>query len=108
MIKISLFRNKKRRLCGFTVSGHAGYGEKGTDIVCAAVTTAALTAVNGLTDVAHIDLTPEVREGYLSCQLPEELSEEERQAADLLLESMVLTFQNLVLQYGAYVTLQEE
>ena len=108
MITVSLFRNQSRQITGFTVSGHAGYGEKGTDIVCAAVTTAAMTAVNGLTDAAGIQLTPVVREGYLACTLPEVLSETERHDADLLLESMVLTLQNLVSQYGDYVSLCEK
>ncbi|MBQ4518848.1 MAG: ribosomal-processing cysteine protease Prp [Clostridia bacterium] len=108
MITISLFRNKNHNIQGFTVKGHAGFGEHGTDIVCAAVTTAAMTTVNGLTDVVHISLTPEVREGYLSCCLPEKLSEEQRREADVLLESMVLTMQNLESQYGDYIRLREE
>lgn len=108
MITISLFRNKHHHIQGFTVEGHAGYGEHGTDIVCAAVTTVAMTTVNGLTDVVHILLTPVVQEGYLSCQLPETLSETERREADVLLESMVLTMKNLEEQYGQYVRLLEE
>ena len=108
MITISFLRNESHRIQSFTVSGHAGYGTNGTDIVCAAVTTAAMTAVNGLTDVANIPLEPEVREGYLNCTLPEKLSEKQRREADVLLESMVLTFENLVLQYGDYVKLQAE
>ncbi len=108
MITITLFRNKSHKVEGFTVSGHAGFGEKGTDIVCAAVTTAAMTAVNGLTDVANIPLSPEVREGYLLCKLPEMLSPEKRREADVLLESMVLTFQNLESQYGEFICLREE
>ncbi len=108
MITINLLRNKSHSIQSFTISGHAGYGEQGTDIVCAAVTTAAMTAVNGLTDVANIPLEPEVREGYLNCTLPEKLSQKQRREADVLLESMVLTFENLVLQYGDYVKLQAE
>ena len=108
MITISLFKDQNHKVKGFTVEGHAGYGEYGTDIVCAAVTTVAMTTVNGLTDVVKISLTPEVREGYLSCYLPEKLSDTERREADVLLESMVLTLQNLVSQYGEYIRLREE
>lgn len=108
MITISLFKDQNHKVKGFTVEGHAGYGEHGTDIVCAAVTTVAMTTVNGLTDVVNISLTPEVREGYLSCRLPEKLSLTERREADVLLESMVLTLQNLVSQYGEYICLREE
>ncbi len=108
MITISLFRNKSHKITGFTVSGHAGFGDAGTDIVCAAVTTAVMTTVNGLSDVAKIEFTPTVREGYVACALPEQLTEKERHDADLLLESLVLTLENLAEQYVAYVTLKEE
>ncbi|MBE7035218.1 MAG: ribosomal-processing cysteine protease Prp [Ruminococcaceae bacterium] len=108
MITITLFENKKSQLTGFTVCGHAGYGEHGTDIVCAAVTTAAMTAVNGLTDV--VGLAPEltVEEGNLSCCLPAVLSDEKRHDADVLLSSMVLTMENLAEQYGDYVSLKKK
>ena len=108
MITVSLFKNKNHSIRGFTVEGHAGYGERGSDIVCASVTTVAMTTVNGLTDVVNISLMPEVREGYLACHLPEKLSEKQRREADVLLESMVLTLQNLVSQYGDYVCLREK
>lgn len=107
MITISLFRNQQHKIVRFTVSGHAGYSERGTDIVCASVTTAAFTAVNGLTDVLKVQASVEVQEGYLSCRLPEVMTTGERQSADLLLESMVLTFENLAEQYGDYVTVNE-
>ncbi|MBR5236551.1 MAG: ribosomal-processing cysteine protease Prp [Clostridia bacterium] len=108
MITISLFRNESHKITGFTVSGHAGFGDAGTDIVCAAVTTAVMTTVNGLTDVAKIELAPTVREGYVACALPKQLTEKERHDADLLLDSLVLTLENLTEQYAAFVTLKEE
>ncbi|MBE7047941.1 MAG: ribosomal-processing cysteine protease Prp [Ruminococcaceae bacterium] len=107
MITIDVTRNKNCQIVRFTVEGHAGYSERGTDIVCASVTTAVMTAVNGLTDVAGIQLTPVIKDGYLDCKLPETLSQQERFSTDLLLESMMLTLQNIVLQYGDYVNLRE-
>ncbi len=107
MININLFRNEHHNIVRFTVEGHAGYAEHGADIVCASVTTAAFTAVNGLTDILKINVMAEVLEGYLSCILPKDLSLELRKAADILLESMVLSFENLVEQYGDYVSLFE-
>ncbi len=106
MITISLFRNQKQQIVRFLVEGHAGYAESGADIVCASVTTAAFTAVNGITDVAGIKASAEVREGYLAFLLPRELSPGMREKADLLLESMVLSFENLAEQYGEYVAIK--
>ncbi|MBO4501688.1 MAG: ribosomal-processing cysteine protease Prp [Clostridia bacterium] len=31
------FRTKNGSFCGFTVKGHSGYSEQGSDIICAAV-----------------------------------------------------------------------
>ncbi len=105
MIIVSLFKNKAH-ITGFNVKGHAGYAESGSDIVCAAVTTAVMTTVNGLTDVAHIQAEVTVEEGFLSCLLPEKLSETERREADLLIDSLLLTLENLATQYAAYVQLR--
>ena len=106
MITISLFRNQKQQIVRFLVEGHAGYAESGADIVCASVTTAAFTAVNGVTDVAGIEAHIEVREGYLAFKLPCDLTSQMREKADLLLESMVLSFENLAEQYGEYVAIK--
>ncbi len=107
MITISLFRNKEQKIVQFSVSGHAGFAQSGADIVCASVTTAAFTAVNGITDVAGIKALVEVRDGYLACKLPAEMSPKERDAADLLLESMVLSLANIEEQYGSYVKISQ-
>lgn len=103
MITIGLFLNEAQKIMSFTVKGHAGYAESGADIVCAAVTTAVMTAVNGLTDVARISADVSAEEGFVSCRLPETLSNAERHDADLLLDSMLLTLENLAAQYAAYV-----
>lgn len=105
MIEIDLLKNKAHSITGFTVRGHAGYAESGADIVCASVTTAVLTAANGLTDVACISAEITAEEGYLSCILPQKLTEAQRRDADLLLNSMVLTLEQLTAQYGDYVEL---
>jgi uncharacterized protein YsxB (DUF464 family) len=41
-------------LLGFSIDGHAEYGEHGTDIVCAAVSSAAFMTVNTVTDILHV------------------------------------------------------
>ena len=42
-------------IVGFSIDGHAGFGEAGTDIVCAAVSSAAYMTVNTITEVLHAD-----------------------------------------------------
>lgn len=53
MIDISFFTTSAGELVGFRVKGHAGTGPKGSDIVCAAVSSAAYMVANTITEVIH-------------------------------------------------------
>lgn len=50
MIKAA-FKKKNGRLCAVKISGHAGYAQEGSDIVCAAVTSAFQMCANGITEI---------------------------------------------------------
>lgn len=47
---------------GFSVSGHSGYSEAGSDIVCAAVSSAVMLTVNMCIDGFSVDASTEVLE----------------------------------------------
>lgn len=42
-------------LTGFEIKGHSGYSEAGSDIVCAAVSSAAYMAANTITEIIGLD-----------------------------------------------------
>ena len=46
MIEVEFFREPDGTLTGYTFSGHSDYAEQGSDIVCAAVSSAAYMAAN--------------------------------------------------------------
>ena len=53
------FHMEGERIVGFTVQGHSGYADEGSDIICAAVTSAVrLTecAVNDAVSYTHLTL----------------------------------------------------
>jgi len=54
MTSVTLYRSSGR-LTGFRVEGHSGYASEGSDIVCAAVTSAVRLAECMLTDVLKLD-----------------------------------------------------
>lgn len=56
-------------LVGFRVSGHAGCGDAGKDVVCAAVSSAAYLVANTITDVLHAGASAVTDEGYLRVQV---------------------------------------
>ena len=61
-------------LCGFRIAGHAGAGQAGEDIVCAAVSSAAYMAANTITDVLLLPADITVRDGYMELTVTGELA----------------------------------
>jgi len=104
MTKVSVYR-KGSHIVKYIVEGHTGYSDEGTDIVCAAVSTVATHTLNGLTEIVNILVGYEVNDAYLECIVPDNLSDDERKQADVLLDAMYLTFKNLEEQYKEYITI---
>lgn len=66
MISVAFLTPPEGGVLGFSMEGHAEYGEAGEDIVCAAVSSAAYLVVNTLTDVRHVPpLSLRVDEGQM-------------------------------------------
>lgn len=104
MTKISVYK-KGSHIVGYTVEGHTGYAEEGSDIVCAAVSTIATHTLNGLAEIVKIPVGYEVDDAYLECIVPDSLSDDERKQSDILLDAMYLTFKDLEEQYKEYITI---
>jgi len=73
MVKVKIFRNSAGEIIGFTAAGHAQYDEVGKDVVCAAISTLLVSAVNG---IFYLELQPklDVKDGWLSCHLQGEIA----------------------------------
>ncbi len=52
-------------LCGFRITGHAGLAAAGQDILCAAVSSAAILAANTLTEALGVRALAREADGYL-------------------------------------------
>ena len=48
MIHVAIYQNENKECVGFRTEGHAGYSEKGSDIVCAAVSVLVLNTINAI------------------------------------------------------------
>ncbi len=70
MIQTDFFL-KHGSLLGFQVSGHSDLAEAGTDILCAAVSSAAYMAVNTVTEVLHIEAEVHAEDGFMFLKIPE-------------------------------------
>ncbi len=108
MIQARIYR-KNQKICGFEISGHAGYAAAGEDIVCSAVTVLCFNTINALERFTAIPFRAEADEkrgGYLKVLFPLEGMEDHD--TQLLLETLCMGLSNIELEYKKYLTLIHE
>ena len=103
MISAILYR-KNGRYTGYRASGHSGYAEAGSDIVCAGVSALSITCVNAMESLLGISVNPEMEEssGMLSFELPD-LEKSQEPGAQLLLGALGQGLSDLQESYPGYV-----
>ncbi len=103
MIRVEVFYDESV-IKGFTIYGHANMASPGEDLVCASVSALGQTALLGLDD--YLDSKPRWRiddAGYLECWLPEDLTEDEFHAAQVIIHTMELGLVAIGKTYGQYL-----
>lgn len=105
MIKATIYR-KDGKICGFEITGHAGFGKKGEDIVCAAVSVLTLNTINAVEAFTEIPYRYEAEEekgGYLKVVFPiEGMADHDTQ---LLLKALEMGLSAMEKEYNRYLTL---
>ncbi len=89
---------------GFSVSGHAGYAEKGTDIVCASVSSAVQLTVNAITEIKQLPAKVEVADDTVRLILDRQ---EDISVVQPFLEALRLHLQLLAEDFAQYLKLSE-
>ena len=108
MTEIEILR-KSGRIISYKAVGHAEYDEYGSDIVCAALSTALQFPLVGFQDVLEIYPRFEISsEGLLSVELADmDLKGKEREI-NTLLESMLVIVKQLSKDYPKNIKLVEK
>ena len=106
MTKCEFFTDDDR-ITGFSVSGHSGYAEKGSDIVCAAISAAVTMAEATINDVCGAKAKVRVKEddARITLMLPASCDEEETVQA--VLSGLMLTLISLREDYPDYIEVLE-
>ena len=101
------FFTAEDRITGFSVSGHSGYAEAGSDIVCAAVSTAVTMAEATINEVCGAKAKVRVKEedARITLTLPSSCDEEE--AVQAVLSGMMLPLISLREDYPDYIEVLE-
>ena len=101
------FFTENERITGFSVSGHSGYAEAGSDIVCAAISAAVAMAECTINDVCGAKAKVRVKDedARITLTLPTSCDEEETVQA--VLAGMLVTLCNLRDDYPDYIEVME-
>ena len=89
-------------IAGFELSGHSGFSDEGSDIVCAAVSSAAYMTANTVTDVQDLDCLLTVDDGFMKLSL----SKPEAEAAQVILNGFLLHINALSQEYSQFIDLK--
>lgn len=102
MIKVDIFYQDDR-LSGFSVQGHAGFAEAGSDIYCAGVSAISQTILLGL--INNLSLKPdyEMHKGCLTVKLPQQLNSDDGQKAQIILTTFEAGITSMARSYPQYV-----
>jgi uncharacterized protein YsxB (DUF464 family) len=107
MINVALHKTGGK-FSGFKIEGHSGYGEAGTDIVCASVSILSYTALNSMNEVAGLplsDIQYEVDEetGFLKLS-----TDNNNEKTEIIYRNFLVGISLLLEDYSDYITLKLE
>ncbi len=92
MTKVTIYKNENKECVGFKVFDHAGYGEEGSDIVCAAISVLTINTMNAIEQFTDVYFTQDVDEEECTIEF---MIHKSTKDTTLLLETMVLGLQTL-------------
>jgi len=103
MTKATIFRSSDGEIRGFSIKGHAGSAPAGEyDMVCAAISAVGYTALGGLQELCGID-NYEESDGSLIITLPDNMTDDMRAKAQIILETMEIGLRQIENQYPKYI-----
>ncbi len=105
MIKIAIYKNAEHLITGFQVSGHSGYAEAGSDIVCSAVSALVINTINSIQQFTsdQFRLEQDEKTGYIEFHVVSPISNN----SNLLLSSLALGLQGISEEYSEYIKLSQ-
>lgn len=106
MIKVEIFR-KNGNIIGYKASGHSGYSEQGSDIICSAISTSLQMTLIGIQEVLKLKVDFKINDGFLDVDL-KNISQDKLTQTNILTEAMAIFLKELTKQYPKYIRLVEK
>ena len=101
------FFTEGERITGFSVSGHSGYAESGSDIVCAAISAVVTMAEATINEVCGAKAKVRVKDEQARITLTLPASCDEEETVQAVLAGMMVTLCGLRDDYPDYIEVLE-
>lgn len=101
MIRIKIDESKNG-VDKISISGHSGYKESGSDIVCASVSSICITTVNAIIRIDSSAIEYDEKEGYLTVDIKRHTT-----VVDILIQNMIELLYELEEDYKNYIKIDE-
>ena len=95
------------RITGFSISGHSGYSEAGSDIVCAAISAVVTMAEATINDVCGAKAKVRVKDEQARITLTLPVSCDEEETVQAVLAGMMITLAGMRDDYPDYIEVLE-
>lgn len=107
MTKVTITK-RNNKIATVECDGHTNYGERGEDIVCAALSSVVQTALLGLLVVAcvEVDIDRNDKEGYLKFSLPQNLNNADAEKCEIILQTMLCGVSDLHTGFSDFIELE--
>ena len=106
MTKVEIFR-KNGNIIGYKASGHSGYSEQGSDIICSAISTSLQMTLIGIQEVLKLKVDFKINDGFLDVDL-KNISLDKLTQTNILTEAMAIFLKELTKQYPKYIRLVDK
>ena len=101
------FYTEEDRITGFSISGHSGYAEAGSDIVCAAISAVVTMAEATINDVCGAKAKVRVKDEQARITLTLPVSCDEEETVQAVLAGMMITLAGMRDDYPDYIEVLE-
>ena len=103
------FHLEGSRIVGFEVQGHSGFADEGSDIVCAAVTSAVRLCECAINDVLGLEASVRVRQkdASISLKLPGGLGQTNESTCQTILTALMVYLTELHEEYPENISVLE-
>ncbi len=96
------FNFNKETFLGFEITGHSGYSEAGSDIVCSSITTAVFSTINLLDKMypEYYQLVQDEKKGLIKCTIDYDFTASDKTTfLAVIIQNLIDVLSNIELEY---------